>query len=53
MTLEGYLESLIEWDVSIEAEQSVDAEESDESGMVWEDGLLVYRTGRPLPAHNP
>ena len=21
------------------------------SGMVWENGLLVYRTGRPLPAH--
>jgi hypothetical protein len=54
MTLEGYLESLIERelpDVSVEAEQSVAAEESEESGMVWEDGLLVYRTGRPLPAY--
>jgi len=21
------------------------------SGMVWENGLFVYRTGRPLPSH--
>lgn len=54
MTLEDYLESRIERelpDASVEAEQSVEAGESEESGMVWEDGLLVYRTGRPLPAH--
>ncbi len=54
MTLEDYLESLIERElpeVSTEAEQSDEAKESEESGMVWENGLLVYRTGRPLPAH--
>lgn len=25
------------------------AESSEGDGMVWEDGLFVYRTGNPLP----
>jgi hypothetical protein len=28
-----------------------EATHSEENGMVWEDSLLVYRTGNPLPTH--
>lgn len=48
LTLEDYLQSLVERELSTE---SFEAEHSEESGMVWENGLLVYRTGRPLPSH--
>lgn len=48
LTLEGYLQQLIEKELSAEA---VDAGRPEGSGMVWENGLLVYRTGRPLPGH--
>ncbi len=47
MTLEDYLQSLVERELSTE---SVEAGRSEESGMVWENGLLVYRTGKPLSA---
>jgi hypothetical protein len=48
MTLEAYLQQLVEKEISAEA---VGTERSEGSGMVLENGLLVYRTGRPLPAH--
>jgi len=38
---------LVEKDLSADA---VEQGQQEESGMVREDGLLVYRTGRPLPA---
>lgn len=46
LSLEEYLQYLVEREFPDKAE---DASNSDASGMVWEDGLLVYRTGRPLP----
>ena len=48
VSLEDYLQRLIEKELSSDA---TDAEALDASGMVWENGLFVYRTGRPLPAH--
>lgn len=38
----------------VEGEFSTSAPEgttSGEDGMVWENGLFVYRTGKPLPSH--
>jgi hypothetical protein len=48
LTLEDYLQQLVEKELSAEA---IEAGRPEGSGMVWENGLLVYRTGRPLPAH--
>jgi hypothetical protein len=48
MTLEDYLQYLVEKDLSAAA---VQGERAEGSGMVWEGALFVYRTGRPLPAH--
>ena len=48
MSLEDYLQELVERELSSEPSEAVPAEES---GMVWENGLFVYRTGRPLPDH--
>ena len=48
MTLEHYVQKLVEKEVSVEALQGGRAETT---GMVWENGILVYRTGRPLPTH--
>ena len=48
MTLEDYLQQLVEREFSSEPIESGSA---GESGAVWETGLLVYRNGRPLPAH--
>ena len=48
LTLEDYLQQLVEREVSAEA---IETGWPEGSGMVWENGLLVYRTGRPLPAH--
>ena len=45
ISLEDYLQRLVERELP-----ATDARPSEASGMVWEDGLLVYRTGRPLPA---
>ena len=46
MSLEDYLQQLVEKELSSEPSEVVPTEES---GMVWENGLFVYRTGRPLP----
>jgi hypothetical protein len=47
LSVEDYLEQLVEKELPHEVE---DAARSEGSGMVWEDGLMVYRTGRPLPS---
>ena len=47
MPLEGYLQQLVEKRFFCSGNQSG---ASEGSGIVWENGLLVYRTG-PLPAH--
>lgn len=46
LSVEGYLEQLLENQLPVKLE---DATGSGDSGMVWEKGLFVYRTGRPLP----
>ena len=46
MTLEGYLQSVIEREFPID---SVEPEHSEDSGMVWENGLLIYGAGLSLP----
>lgn len=47
-TPEDYVRHLVERDLSAEL---IDSGLSEGSGMVWEDGLYVYRTGTPLPQH--
>lgn len=52
LSVEDYIASLIAGDPSRPAgdgEPSADAKVP-KSGMVMENGLLIYRTGRPLPA---
>jgi hypothetical protein len=46
LSVEEYLERLVEKELPLRLE---DATPSESSGMVRENGLLVYRTGRPLP----
>jgi hypothetical protein len=46
LTVEDYLEQLVEKELPVKPE---DGSGSEGSGMVWENGLFVYRTGRPLP----
>lgn len=46
LSVEDYLEQLVEKELPVNLE---DATRSEGSGMVWENGLFVYRTGRPLP----
>jgi hypothetical protein len=46
MSVEDYLEELVESKLSLKPEGTTGAEDS---GMVWENGLFLYRTGRPLP----
>ncbi|HEV1993364.1 MAG TPA: hypothetical protein VGR03_03440 [Candidatus Acidoferrum sp.] len=46
MSVEDYLGELLEKELPLKLE---DAARSGGSGMVWENGLFVYRTGRPLP----
>src|SRR5712664_1135038 len=46
LSVEDYLEELVENQLPLKPE---DATRSEGSGMVWENGLFVYRTGRPLP----
>ena len=48
MSLEDYIQQLVEKELSSDPDEAVPA---GESGMVWENGLFVYRTGRPLPDH--
>ena len=47
LSVENYLEQLLEKELPLKLE---DATRSEGSGMVWENGLFVYRTGRPLPS---
>jgi methionine salvage enolase-phosphatase E1 len=49
VTIEEYLERLVERELPHESKDS--SGEAGASGMVWEEGLYVYRTGRPLPQH--
>ncbi len=46
LSVEDYLEQLVERELPPKPE---DAALSEGSGMVWENGLFVYRTSRPLP----
>jgi hypothetical protein len=46
LSVEDYLERLVEKELPLKPE---DASRQEGSGMVWENGLYVYRTGRPLP----
>ncbi len=46
LTVEDYLQHLVERELPANPEGTSD---SNGSGMVWENGLLVYRTGRPVP----
>jgi hypothetical protein len=47
LSVEDYLEQLVENQLPRKLE---DATRSEDSGMVWENGLFIYRTGRPLPS---
>lgn len=47
LSVEAYLEAFVQKELPLEVE---DATEPEGSGMVSENGLLVYRTGKPLPA---
>lgn len=48
LSVEDYLKQLVERELSASAP---DGTTSGEDGMVWEKGLFVYRTGKPLPSH--
>jgi hypothetical protein len=48
LSVEDYLAQLVEKELPLKPENGT---ASEGSGMVWEDGLYVYRTGRPLPLH--
>jgi hypothetical protein len=47
LSVEDYLKQLIDRELPVE----VSSAPREGSGMVWENGLLVYRTGNPLPRH--
>jgi hypothetical protein len=47
LSVEEYLENLVEKELPLKPS---DVTRSEGSGMVWENGLHVYRTGRPLPS---
>ena len=46
LSVEDYLEQLVTKELPLKEEAPA---RSEGSGMVWENGLFVYRTGRPLP----
>ena len=46
LSVEDYLEQLVEKELPLKLE---DTAQPGGSGMVSEDGLFVYRTGKPLP----
>ena len=46
LSVEEYLEQLVEKELPLKPE---DEARPEGSGMVWDNGLFVYRTGRPLP----
>ena len=45
LSVEDYVKQLVERELPVE----VSAAPREGSGMVWENGLFVYRTGNPLP----
>jgi hypothetical protein len=47
LSVEAYLEQLVERELPVRTGIGASSEGS---GLVLEDGLLVYRTGRPLPS---
>lgn len=47
LSADDYLEALVERELLFETSETVPNEPS--SGMVDEDGVQVYRTGKPLP----
>ena len=48
LSVEDYLQQLVDRELPYGSAEPVPSEGS---GMVWEDGLFVYRTGGPLPGH--
>ena len=46
VSLQGYLEHLVERALSV---VTIEGGAAGESGMVWEDGLLIYGAGTVLP----
>ncbi|HEY6248984.1 MAG TPA: hypothetical protein VI685_03430 [Candidatus Angelobacter sp.] len=48
ISVEDYLQQLVERELPV---KDMDAAPSGDDGMVWENGLFVYRTGKPLPSH--
>jgi hypothetical protein len=48
LSVAEYLEYLVQKEAPLQTENATGSEGS---GMVWENGLLVYRTGEPLPSH--
>jgi hypothetical protein len=48
LSVADYLEQIVDREARQQPEPSGGSEET---GMVWENGLYVYRTGRPLPMH--
>ncbi len=46
LSVEDYVEQLVERELPLKPENAAQLEGS---GMVWENGLFVYRTGKPLP----
>ena len=47
LSVEDYLQQLVENQLPLEPANGTGSESS---GMVWENGLFVYRTGKPLPS---
>ncbi len=47
LSVEDYLKQLVDRELPARDTESAPSEGS---GMVWENGLFVYRTGNPLPA---
>jgi hypothetical protein len=48
LSVEQYIEQLVQKELPAPQEHGTGSETT---GMVWESGLFVYRTGRPLPSH--
>lgn len=48
LSVEDYLQRLVARELPGNTDESATQQES---GIVLENGLLVYRTGKPLPAH--
>jgi len=46
LSVADYLEQLVERELPL---AEGEAAGSEGSGMIWENGLFVYRTGKPLP----